>query len=77
MIGGGHLELCRAYGYLLIGVDVRASRENGYVQAFIFVVATKERVIKATMFRLGIPIGLQSHRRQPARSLLLSAAPEQ
>ena len=76
VIGRGHLELRRAYGDLLIGVDVRTSREDGYVQTLVFIVATKERVIKATMLWLGIPVGLQSHWREPARCWLLSAAPE-
>ena len=56
-----------ADGDLLIGVDVRSAGKNGYVQTFVFVVATNLRVVKAAMLRLRIPVGLQRYRCEPAR----------
>src|SRR3984957_13534096 len=74
MIRGAHGELRGAHRDLLISADIRSAGRNGYVQAFLFVVAANLRVVEATVLRLRIPIRLQHDRRKAAGGLLLSAA---
>ena len=73
-IRGTHGELRFTHGDLLLRVDVRPAGTNGYIQAFVFVVATNLGIVEAAVLRLRIPVRLQRYRRQPVGALLPPAA---
>ena len=56
-----HAKLRAARGHLLRDANVWAAGLDGYVEAFVLVVALHQRVIKAAVLGLRIPVRLQRY----------------
>src|SRR5258708_32932797 len=61
-IGGGHTKLARPDGNSLSGINIWPARLDRNVETDIFVIATDQSIIEASMFWLGIPIGKKTDR---------------
>lgn len=60
MVGGAHSKLRSANGDLLLGDVHRSAGENGDVETFLTVVALEQRIVKATVFGLRVPVCLET-----------------
>src|SRR5260370_19061230 len=56
-IGGGHTKLARPDGNSLSGINIWPARLDRNVETDIFVIATDQSIIEASMSWLGIPTG--------------------